>query len=185
MLPLEVKACLTELLEKVYTKTQLRRLANKFGIVLEGQWKRHLSEDLLSKIPEEKEKELIQKVILEARKKTVLEDVKESLEELERFLESVMFLKVDRSGEIIPIVEPSITPDMDKEKGFLEQQMKDYGFEMASRHFRDALATYKTSYPASIAMFRNSLQALVEEIIRQKGERPLPVFTDNMQMLIN
>jgi hypothetical protein len=184
MLPIEVRAYLAELMERTYTRTQLELLAEKFGATGLGRNKLLLAKDILSKISEEKEKELIQKVILDARKLDAMKEIEESLNEFERILESALFLRIDESGNIVPIVEPSIKPDFEKEKGYLEQMMKKYGFQLANSHFRQALETYKTSYPGFVALFRNSLQALIGEMIEQKGEQSSPVFTDNITKLV-
>lgn len=185
MLLTEVKAHLTGLLMKTYTKGDMRLLAGKLGIPsLQGIWKRHLAEDLLSKVPNDKENELIQRVICDARKLRANEEINEALAELEPILETMLHIKVDKNGRIVPTVEPSIKLDFEKEKGFLEEQMKKHGFKLAHSHLRGALDTYKTSYSGSIALFRNSLQALVEEIIKLKKEIPFSGFADNLRKLI-
>ena len=185
MLSLEVRAYMSELLENTYTRSEIENLANKFGVVAYGRNKLLLAKDFLSRLPEGREKELIEKTVSDAMKRAEWnESLIENLEELARILESTMFYRIDERGKIVPIVEPSIKPDVGKERGFLERQMEGFGFDLALSHFRQALDTYKISYPGSIALFRNSMQALIEEIIKQRGENLLPVFTDNIRKLV-
>lgn len=121
MLPLDVKAYLSDLMEKTYSRSALELLANKFGVEPNGMNKLQIAQDFLSKVREQREKELIGRVIYDARKRADLdEEVCELLSEFERILESTLFLKVDENRNVVPIVEPLIKPDMGKERGFLE-----------------------------------------------------------------
>lgn len=183
MLPLDVRASLAELIENVYTRAQLELLANKFGIEPRGNNKLTLAKDFLSKLPKDREKELIEKVILDARRARWNSDVCRILPEFERVLEGSMLCSVDKDGRVTPIVEPSIKPDIEKQKGLIEQQMEELNFNLAYKHFRDALKTYKASYPGSIALFRNSLQALVEGMIREQRKKLCGGFKDNVVKL--
>ena len=176
---------MSELLENTYTRTEIENLANKFGVIAFGRNKLQLAKDFLSRLSERRENELIERAVSDAMKRSEWnESLIENLEEFARILESTMFYRLDERGKIVPIVEPSIKPDLGKEKGFLERQMEKFGFDLALSHFEQALNTYKVSYPGSIALFRNSMQALIEKMIKQRGERLLPVSTDNIGRLV-
>jgi len=188
MLPLDVRACLSDLMAIVYTRTIMELLANKFGVMPEGENKLKVAMDFLSKIPPERELELVQKVVRDARE-TVARGgygsdlVHEKLGELERVLEVSMLMYADSHGNISPIVETSIRPDVEEQKGYLQREMTELGFTLARSHLTQALETYRVSYPGSIALFRNSLQALVEDIVQKRGRTPLRVFTDTIRLL--
>ena len=58
MLPLEVRAYLSELIETTYTRSEIENLANKFGVEAAGRNKLLLAKDFLSKLSEKREIEL-------------------------------------------------------------------------------------------------------------------------------
>lgn len=188
MLPLDVRACLSDLMAILYTRTQMELIANKFGVMPEGPNKLKVAMDFLSKITSERELEVVQKVVRDAREIIMLggynrDVVQEKLSELERTLEVSMLMYVDSAGNISPIVETSIRPDVEEQKGYLQREMTELGLTLACSHLTQALETYRVSYPGSIALFRNSLQALVEDILRKRGITPLKVFTDTIRLL--
>ena len=185
LLPLEVRAYLSELIETTYTRSEIENLANKFGVEASERNKLLLAKDFLSKLYERREIELIENVVYDAMKRSEWNrDLPRLLREFARVLESTMFYGIDENGNVVPIVEPSIKPDIVKERGYIEQQMRKLSFKLSLSHFREALDVYKSSYPGSIALLRNSLQALIEEIIECRKERVLPVFTDNIRKII-
>ena len=190
MLPLDVRACLSDLMVSVYTRTEMELLANKFSVMPVGQNKLKVAMDFLSKIAPERELEVVQKVVGEARKIVrrggyESEYVWKKLSESERVLEVSMLMYVDSQGNISPIVETSIRPDIEEQKGYLQQEMTELGFTLACSHLTQALETYRVSYPGSIALFRNSLQALVKDIVQKRGMTPYRVFTDTIRLLVD
>ena len=128
MLPLDVRACLSDLMVNVYTRTEMELLANKFGVMPLGQNKLKVAMDFLSKIAPERELEVVRKVVLDARGIVshggyYSDVVKKKLGELERVLEVSMLMYVDSQGNISPIVETSIRPNIEEQKGYLQREM--------------------------------------------------------------
>ena len=89
----------------------------------------------------------------------------------------------DEEGKVMPLVEESIKPDVEKEKSYLVQEMKEISFELSLKNFKDALNSYATTYKGSIALLRCTLESLVREIINKRGIEPFDNFTDTIGML--
>lgn len=179
MLPLAVRAYLVDLLQ-VYSRRELENLVNKFGIECKGISKFEIAKNFLSKLPEGRESELIEKVISKVGRRG---EFRELIRDFERALSSELLWEIDARGKVSPLVEPLIKPDVDKEKGSIERKMEEFNFQLAKKEFKDALNIYKISYQGSFALFRNSLQELVEEIIRRGRMEPPKKFEDATAML--
>jgi len=189
MLPLDVRACLSDLMSVVYTRTNIELLANKLNIEPAGENKFKVAMDFVSKLSGANELKVVQRVVQDARRYISVSDyegaAEEKLRELEMALEVSLLIIVDSDGVVVPVVEESIKPDMEKGKSYLKTEMTKQGFNLSTSHLIQALETYKVSYPGSIALLRNCLQSLVEEIIKRRGITPLRVFTDTIKQLVD
>lgn len=189
MLPLDVRACLSDLMSALYSRTNIELLANKLNIEPEGENKFKVAMDFLSRISGANELKVVQKVVQDARKYIRVGDyegaVEEKLGELEMSLEVSLLIIVDSDGVVLPVVEESIKPDLEERKSYLQTEMTKQGFTLSASHLTQALETYRVSYPGSIALFRNCLQSLIEEIIKRRRITPLNVFTDAIKQLVD
>jgi len=188
-LPLDVRACLSDLMSSLYSRTNIELMANKLNIEPEGENKFKVAMDFSSRISGANELKVVQKVVQDAHKYIIVSDydgaVEEKLIELGMALEVSLLITVNSNGVVSPFVEASIKPDLEEKKSYLHTEMTKQGFTLAASHLEEALETYRVSYSGSIALFRNCLQSLTEEILNRRSITPYRVLIDAIGQLVD
>ncbi len=189
MLPLDVRACLSDLMSALYSRTNIELMANKLNIEPEGENKFKVAMNFSSRISGANELKVVQKVVQDARKYIIVSDydgaVEEKLFELEMALEVSLLITVGSDGVVSPVVEESIKPDLVERKSYLQTEMTKQDFTLAAAHLTQALEIYRVSYSGSFALFRNCLQSLIEEILKKRSITPYSAFTDAIGQLVD
>ncbi len=90
--------------------------------------------------------------------------------EVNSIMERTMQCRIGTEWNITQIFDENL--QISEKVTFIEKKLEEFGFHKTLVNYKDALKTYKTSYPkkGSIALLRATFESLVDEIIELKGE---------------
>jgi hypothetical protein len=188
MLTLPVRTCLADLMCIIYTQQELEIIFHKMNIRAAPYTKFGYAMDGTADILDVDGLGFIQKVVLDARKFNaqkgfVCEVILDKLADLERALATSMLIVVDENGVVLPVVEKSVKPDLDKKDYYLYVEMAKRKFKLTNQLYDRACVAFKHRNTQAYELFRVSLETLTHEIIRSKGKTPPSNFSDAVKQL--
>ena len=180
MLPLSVRGYLAEIMEIIYTRSELEVLSMQFGVSPEGRNKLEVALNLCKKCPQERINELIERVISDFRHfmsrynyDVVIfgKDPKVRFQGLLRAIETEMFYQIGDDGKLIPIVEKEVKEVIKEERSYITRELEKLGLKETVRLYNIALATFPSNPIGSLSILRLVLEHMVEYFLERSGRK--------------
>jgi len=195
MLPRPVIGYLAEVISFLYTKSQLEVLCLQFDVQPQGANKLEMALNLCYKCPEDREIELIERVIKDYRDFSLDDARIEAIRYYEGFdpevrfrgllraLETEMLYQVNEDGKLSPIVEQEVKERLLEERAFVKEKLENLGLYEEARLYSQAISQIHLNPIGALTSFRVILEHLIESFLLESGRHSTGTMRDKIMKL--
>jgi len=195
MLPRPVLGYLAEVISFLYTRSQLEVLCLQFDVEPQGVNKLEMALNLCYKCPEDREIELIERVIKDYQEFSMDDarivairyyegfDPEVRFQGLLRALETEMLYQVNENGKLSPIVEQEVKHKLLEERAFVREKLKSLGLYEEARLYSQVIFQIHLNPIGALTSFRVILERLIDSFLIESGRHPTGTVRDKVMKL--